>query len=133
MKIFLKTIVFVCVLVGSSFGLTDPASCTEIKHLDFFGIRDIEVSWPESETRPFEGTDFLIPVIVKQLAAYRSGCSPSKDESRFDKLISLYLRIRRIGPGKLPSAPIDNNLRSSQKISTLRWKITDCFLYVRRI
>lgn len=116
---YLNAIVLSCIFFGSSLGQAGQETCTEIKHLDFFGLRNIEFSWPMSEidgllisehTKPLERTNFLIPMIVKQLADYRSVCSPSIDDARFEKLVFLYLQSRNYAPAKMSSHPIDEQL-----------------------
>lgn len=82
--------------------------CYEIKFLDFFGLDKIDAfKWSTSEIsgllqmdfdQEFRNTqlrtNFLIPMIVKQLKDFHSRCNDTVDTEHIDQLIELYLKIR---------------------------------------
>ncbi|HMS08030.1 MAG TPA: hypothetical protein PKE66_00995 [Pyrinomonadaceae bacterium] len=76
-------------------------NCFTVKHLDLFGLDLKSVKWPESEIDALlAGSDstnarFLIPMIVRQLAAIHSCHGPTEhDLERALKLIELYVALR---------------------------------------
>lgn len=79
-------------------------NCFEVKYFDFFGLdNETKVIWADDELNKLlettrsqigENTSFLIPLIVFQLKDLHPNCNKSIDKKRFDKLVSLYFKIR---------------------------------------
>src|SRR5690606_5245037 len=88
----------------------ESKDCYEIKYLDFFGLDKMEIiKWPESELDVLSKmdfakdkgkseikTNFIIPMIVYQLAEYHPNCKQNIDTNYFNKSSEIYLKIREI-------------------------------------
>jgi hypothetical protein len=105
-------IALIFIAVSSTLGQGNNADCFEVKHLDFFGLDKVAHVWPDDEIdellnledkQPEHRTSFLIPMIVKQLAEYHPCIKKRTDFERYNKLIALYLKIRRGEPSALRS------------------------------
>lgn len=98
--------------------------CFEIKHLDFFGIENLDtIKWPTSEIDQLLKTDFaedekekkrktnfLIPFIVLQIKDYHPSCSKNLDTATFRKLKELYFKIRQQDISTINIKPISTQL-----------------------
>ena len=110
MKIRILTILFLTLNLTLFGQKPESKECYEIKHLDFFGLDQMEIiKWPQSELdgllkMDFEKdrgqseikTNFIIPMIVYQLKEYHPNCSKEIDTSYFNKISEIYLKIREI-------------------------------------
>lgn len=108
MKNRILTILFLAINL-TLFG-QDAQDCYEIKYLDFFGLDKMEIiKWPESELEGLSKmdfakdrgkseikTNFIIPMIVYQLAEYHPNCNQNIDTNYFNKISEIYLKIREI-------------------------------------
>lgn len=80
-------------------------NCFEVKYLDFFGLAENnKISWSEEEinkllemdySKNFDNTRFYIPLTVHFLKDFHPNCNKSVDTERFNKLVSLYFKIRQ--------------------------------------
>lgn len=106
-------------------GQANGSECFEVKYLDFFGFKGQKVSWPDSEiegllqskdNQPTHSTNFLVPMIVKQIAEYHSCGNNKSDSDRFRKLVKLYLKFRRGKPESLvPTISADKAIELIRK------------------
>lgn len=108
MKNRILTILFLAINL-TIFG-QESKDCYEIKYLDFFGLDKMEIiKWPESELDGLSNmdfakdrgkseikTNFIIPMIVYQLAEYHPNCNQNIDTNYFNKISEIYLKIREI-------------------------------------
>ncbi len=79
-------------------------NCFEVKYLDFFGLDKIdEIDWSVAEinellktdySAKFEDTRFLIPFLVRYLKDFHPACNKLIDAERFNKLVTLYFKVR---------------------------------------
>lgn len=107
----------------SSLGQTQK-DCFEIKHLDFFGVENLDtIKWPPSELDQLLKTDFvkdekekkrrtnfLIPFIVLQIKDYHPSCSNNSDTATFRKLKELYFKIRQQDVSAINIKPLSTQL-----------------------
>lgn len=104
-KAFFASLLLAAAFAMSMSGQESDERCTDLKHLEFFGLKDISPpSWTETElealikqekkTKSLEKTNFLIPLLVLQIAEYDPKCSKRQDTERFRKLTLLYSSIR---------------------------------------
>lgn len=80
-------------------------NCFEVKYFDFFGLDDkIKINWSDNELSELlntnysqneNNTSFFIPLIVFQLKDFHPNCDKSIDTERFNKLVSLYFKVRQ--------------------------------------
>ena len=119
------TVIFLSILcLSTSVRGQSKDDCFEVKHLDFFGIEDLDtVRWPNSQLDDLLKTDFdkdvkgkvrktnfLIPFIMMQLKDYYPSCSGSTDTVTFRKLKQLYFKIRKQEVSSIDNQPTSKQL-----------------------
>ena len=94
------------------FLFSQKKSCYEIKYLDFFGanIEEIKnIKWTGKEfdslfvngdfNKAFKSqTNFYIPFLISQIKDFYPKCKLEKDSARFENLVLLYYKMRKIEP-----------------------------------
>ncbi len=117
-QIILIAFLAILVFINSSFAQKQKKPCFEVKHFDFFSLKDDEkVNWSNeeldklSEVQKYEGkTNFLVPFLVFQLKDFHSNCTKTIDKERYDRLLSLYFKIRQKDISQLKNKSIDEQL-----------------------
>ncbi|MDD2982495.1 MAG: hypothetical protein PHQ74_03825 [Crocinitomicaceae bacterium] len=113
MKTF--SILFLLICITSCGHKTVSATTYDIKHLDFFGLENIEAfKWKDSEIKklltmdfkegrknPSIKTNYMIPVIIFQLKDLHPNVNKKMDVNFFNQLTKLYLKIREIDAAKI--------------------------------
>lgn len=104
MKNFIFSILLIFTFAIHIFSQNAAKDCFEIKHLDFFGLDQVEkIDWSEKEIdellktnffEKFNETRFLIPILVRYLKDFHPACNKSIDETRFNNLVAIYFKVR---------------------------------------
>lgn len=92
--------------------------CIKFKYFDFFVPGDAsEIRWPAATINRLigrhangDGADWLVPLIISQLAHYRPGCGSDEVDARFELLLRLYSVVRRNSVLVPPAVPLPKNL-----------------------
>lgn len=138
--------------VSANFAVAQNADkdCFEIKYFDFFGLNaESNINWSDAELNELLKmnnsqneikTSFLIPPIVFQLKTFHPNCNKSIDIKRFNKLFSLYFKIRHKDVSLLENKTIVeqlnfiredyySQLQDEQLLSHMRYTMDDGPLY----
>ncbi len=104
MKFLVFVIFAFLIFTNYTFAQKAEKNCFEVKHLDFFGLDKIdEIDWSVEEINDllktdysvkYDDTRFLIPILVRYLKDFHPVCNKSIDTERFDKLTTLYFKVR---------------------------------------
>lgn len=84
-------------------------NCFEIKYLDFFELdKEEDIKWPADELDALlsdttlndprftrNKTNFLIPLLIVQMAQYHPDCNTQNDTATWGKMLALYKKIRQ--------------------------------------
>jgi hypothetical protein len=139
-------------LVFANFAAAQSAGkdCFEVKYFDFFGLSaEDQINWSDTELTELlktnylqdkNETSFLIPPIVFQLKSFHPNCTKSIDTERFNKLVSLYLKIRHKDISLLENKTISqklnfiredyyNQLQDERLLPQMRYTMDDGPLY----
>ncbi len=107
MKPQIISIVVLTILVSANllFAQAQQQPCFEVKHFDFFGLKeDLKINWSNEEldklielekAQSEISTNFLIAPLVFQLKDFHPNCKKKNDEGHYNKLITLYFKIRQ--------------------------------------
>lgn len=124
--------------------------CFEVKYFDFFGLDSkIKINWSDAELNELlkisqsqneNNTSFLVPLIVFQLKDFHPDCNKSIATERFNKLVSLYFKIRQKDVSILENKTIAeqlnfiredyySQLQDERLLSRMRYTMDDGPLY----
>lgn len=102
-QITIIAILAIFLFTNSLLAQSQKENCFEVKYLDFFGLDEtIDTQWSDKQIdellkidyeEKFMDTRFYIPILVHFLKDFHPSCNKSIDTQRFNKFVSLYLKV----------------------------------------